>query len=96
MQTKRYLWAAGAAATALLTAGGAMAQATPIEAGPAEETVPAEEPAAEDPAPEETPPPPEPPAAPPTISEAIGAGKLIFESRARYETVDQDGLANTA
>ena len=82
MTTKRHPWAAGAAATALLTASGAMAQATPPEAIAAV----AEEPAAEDPAPPE----------PPTIGEAIGGGKLIFESRARYETVDQDGLANTA
>jgi hypothetical protein len=31
-----------------------------------------------------------------TISEAIGAGKLILEARARYEHVDQTGLAEQA
>ena len=30
-----------------------------------------------------------------TISEAIAAGKLLLESRARYENVDQTGIANT-
>ncbi len=33
--------------------------------------------------------------APQTISEAIAAGKPIFEARARYESVDQDKIANT-
>jgi hypothetical protein len=71
-------------------------EAPAAEATAAEEPIPAEEPVAEEPAAEEPAPPPEPPPPPPTITEAIGAGKLIFESRARYETVDQDGLANTA
>lgn len=31
-----------------------------------------------------------------TISEAIGAGKLLLEARARYEHVDQKGIANPA
>ncbi len=31
-----------------------------------------------------------------TISEAIGAGKLLLEARTRYEHVDQKGIANAA
>jgi hypothetical protein len=31
-----------------------------------------------------------------TISEAIGAGKIILEARARYEHIDQKGIANAA
>ena len=34
-----------------------------------------------------------PPQGPPTITEAITGGKLIFEARARYENVDQTGIA---
>lgn len=37
--------------------------------------------------------PPPPPAPPPTISDQIGAGKLILEVRARYEGVDQTRTA---
>ncbi len=37
-----------------------------------------------------------PPPPPPTISDAIGAGKLLFETRARYESVDQAGIARSA
>ena len=47
----------------------------------------------EEPAVEATPEPPPPPAPPPTISDQIGAGKLILEVRARYETVDQTHTA---
>ena len=32
----------------------------------------------------------------PTVSEAIGAGRLLLEARARYETVDQTGMVNHA
>ena len=41
----------------------------------------------------EIPPPPPPP---PTISDAIAGGKLILESRLRYETVDQANIAKKA
>lgn len=85
---------AGAAVAALLTATGAMAQ-TPPPASPevAPEAPLAEEaPVVEEAAPEVA---PEPPAPPPTLAEAVSGGKLILEARARYETVDQVGLANT-
>ena len=89
---------AGVVAAVLLSASGALAQTAPPAPGPSEAQAtadgslpPTEEPAAQ--AVEE--PPAEPPAPPPTVSEAIGAGKLILEARARYETVDQIGLANT-
>lgn len=48
---------------------------------------------AEDPPAESAPEPPPPPASSPTISDQIGAGKLILEVRARYETVDQTRTA---
>lgn len=93
---------AGVAAAALLAGTGALAQPAPAETAPlapeASTAATTETPAVEEPATgEETPVelPVEPPAPPPTISQAIGAGKLILESRARYETVDQVGLANT-
>lgn len=60
--------------------------ATTSEA-PAEEAAAVEEVEAE---------PPPPPAPAPTMSEAIAAGKLIFEARARYETVDQVGFVEEA
>jgi hypothetical protein len=47
-----------------------------------------------EPAPEPEPPPPPP--APPTTAEAILRGKPIFETRLRYETVDQVGIAREA
>jgi hypothetical protein len=93
----------GAAMAALLTAGGAWAQTAPpptatealaVSDGAADAAPVPEEAEAEEPAPEAAPAEPAPP--PPTVSEAIGGGKLILESRARYETVEQDGLANTA
>ncbi|WP_307345849.1 alginate export family protein [Caulobacter ginsengisoli] len=68
------------------------AQTAPDPVAPPGAETPSDE-APEPPPPE--PPPPEPPAPPPTISDAIGAGKLIFESRLRFESVDQVGLANT-
>ena len=39
---------------------------------------------------------PQPPPPPPNIGDAIMAGKLIFESRARYESVDQANLVAKA
>ncbi|PHY22617.1 alginate export family protein [Caulobacter sp. BP25] len=77
----------GAAALALACSTTAWAQTAPDQT-----SKPAEEPAAEvaaEPAVE----PPPPPAPPPTISDQIGAGKLILEVRARYETVDQTHTA---
>lgn len=72
----------GAAVLTLACSTAAWAQTTPDQAKPAEE-----------PAVEATPEPPPPPAPPPTISDQIGAGKLILEVRARYETVDQTHTA---
>jgi hypothetical protein len=76
----------GAALSALAWSTAALAQAAPDPA-----PKPAEEAAAE-PAAEAAPEPP-PPAPPPTISDQIGAGKLILEVRARYENVDQTRTA---
>ncbi len=39
---------------------------------------------------------PQPPPPPPTISDAIAAGKFLFEARARYENVDQANLVAQA
>lgn len=72
----------GAAVLTLACSTAAWAQTTPDQAKPAEE-----------PAVEATPEPSPPPAPPPTISDQIGAGKLILEVRARYETVDQTHTA---
>ncbi len=72
----------GAAVLTLACSTAAWAQTTSDQAKPAEE-----------PAVEATPEPPPPPAPPPTISDQIGAGKLILEVRARYETVDQTHTA---
>lgn len=69
----------GAALSTLAWSTAALAQAAP-DPTPA----PIEEPAPE---------PPPPPAPPPTISDQIGAGKLIFEVRGRYEAVDQTHTA---
>lgn len=69
----------GAAVSALAWSTAALAQTAP-EPTPA----PVEEAALE---------PPPLPAPPPTISDQIGAGKLILEVRARYETVDQTRTA---
>lgn len=77
----------GAAALALACSTGAWAQTAPDPAAKAAEEPAAE--AAQEPAAE----PPAPPAPPPTISDQIGAGKLILEVRARYETVDQTRTA---
>lgn len=77
----------GAAALALACSTTAWARTAPDQA-----SKPADEPAAEmtsEPTAEPSP----PPAPPPTISEQIGAGKLILEVRARYETVDQTRTA---
>ncbi|UAL12677.1 alginate export family protein [Caulobacter segnis] len=91
MKSVRLLLHCGAAAMALACSTAAWAQAAPDPAPkPAEE--PAAEPAAEA-APEPAAEPPPPPAPPPTISDQIGAGKLILEVRARYETVDQTRTA---
>ncbi len=76
----------GAAALALACSTTALARTAPDQT-----SKPTEEPAAEmasEPAVE-----PPPPAPPPTISDQIGAGKLILEVRARYETVDQTHTA---
>ena len=86
-QLKRGL-AAGAAAAALAWSGGAMAQDAQPSAPPENDGL-AEAPA--EAAPAEIPPPAPAMAKAPFGSpgDAILAGKLIFETRARYETVDQ-------
>jgi hypothetical protein len=53
-----------------------LGEAAPVAVAPAEQAAPAPESAA-------------PPAAEPTISDAVAAGHLILEMRARYEYVDQ-------
>lgn len=91
MKSVRFMLHCGAALSALACSTAAWAQAAPDpEPKPAEQAT--AEPAAE-PAPEPAPEPPPPPAPPPTISDQIGAGKLILEVRARYETVDQTRTA---
>jgi len=87
MKSVRFMLHCGAALSALAWSTAALAQAAPDPAPkPAEEAV--AEPVAEA-APEPAP----PPAPPPTISDQIGAGKLILEVRARYENVDQTRTA---
>ncbi|TAJ72475.1 MAG: hypothetical protein EPO51_10285 [Phenylobacterium sp.] len=93
----RKVLAAGAASAALVWGSGAAAQAPAeapqVTAPPAEDALPgtAEEvSAAEVELPAREPPPP--PAAA-TISDAIAAGKLLFEVRGRYEFVDQKKTA---
>jgi len=91
MKSARLMLHCGAAAMALACSTGAWAQTVPDPAAK-----PVEEPsagAASEPAPEPAAEPPPPPAPPPTISDQIGAGKLILEVRARYETVDQTRTA---
>lgn len=86
MKSVRLMLHCGAAAMALACSTAAWAQTTPDPAAkPAEESVAdtAPEPAAESPAPTPR----------PTISDQVGAGKLILEVRARYETVDQTRTA---
>lgn len=85
MKSVRFLLHCGAAALALACSTGAWAQ-TALD--PTSKT--ADEPAAEPAAGAETPP---PPALRPTISDQIGAGRLILEVRARHETVDQTRTA---
>jgi Alginate export len=72
----------GAAALALACSTTAWAQTAPDQTSKPAEESPAES-AAE----------PPPAALPPTISDQIGAGKLILEVRARYEAVDQTHTA---
>ena len=91
MKSVRLLLHCGAAAMALACSTAAWAQAAP-DPTPKPAKEPAAEPAAEA-APEPAAEPPPPPAPPPTISDQIGAGKLILEVRARYETVDQTRTA---
>ncbi|WP_082539753.1 MULTISPECIES: alginate export family protein [unclassified Caulobacter] len=86
MKSVRFMLHCGAALSALAWSTAALAQTAPDPA-----PKPAEEAAAE-PAAEAAPEPP-PPAPPPTISDQIGAGKLILEVRARYENVDQTRTA---
>ncbi|WP_421736421.1 alginate export family protein [Caulobacter sp.] len=85
MKNLRGMLRCGSAGCALMLGGTAWAQEAPAPATPtADATVEAvAEPAAE----------PPPLAPPPTISDQIGAGKLILEVRARYETVDQTKTA---
>ncbi len=87
MKSVRFMLHCGAALSALAWSTAALAQAAPDPA-----PKPAEEAAAE-PAAEAAPEPPPQAAPPPTISDQIGAGKLILEVRARYENVDQTRTA---
>lgn len=91
---------AGAAGAAMSWAGLAHAQTADLSPAPASEALPgaadgmvegaaAEAPAVAEPAPE----PAATPTAPQTISDAIAAGKLLLEVRARYEFVDQKKTA---
>ncbi len=80
----------GAGAAALLWSGMAAAHAAPEPQPPASLEPAAEAPAAEPLEAVEAPPPPAPP---PAVSDQIGAGKLILEVRARYESVDQTRTA---
>jgi len=87
MKSVRFMLHCGAALSALVWSTAALAQAAPDPAPkPAEETT-------AEPVAEAAPEPPPPAAAPPTISDQIGAGKLILEVRARYENVDQTRTA---
>ncbi|MET3667076.1 alginate export family protein [Caulobacter sp. 1776] len=86
MKSVRLMLHCGAAAMALAWSTAALAQTAPDPA-----PKPPEEAAAEPTA--EAAPEPLPPAPPPTISDQIGAGKLILEVRARYENVDQTRTA---
>jgi hypothetical protein len=96
--TTRKILAAGAACAALAWGSGAAAQApaeapqvTAPPAGDALTETPADAPVAEvEPA---APEPTAPPSAAATISDAIAAGKLLFEVRGRYEFVDQKKTA---
>ena len=87
--SRRRGWAAGAAVAALALAGGASAQVQPpagadglADGAPAEAAL-ADQPAAV----------PAPPAAAPNIGDAILAGHLLLDVRARYEFVDQKKTA---
>jgi hypothetical protein len=81
----------GAAVSTLAWSTAVLAQTAPDPA-PKPAPEPAEAVSAE-PAAEAAPEPPPLPAPPPTISDQIGAGKLILEVRARYESVDQTHTA---
>lgn len=94
MKSVRFMLRCGAAVSALAWSTAAWSQAAPDpNAKPAD--APAVEQAATEPAaePAAEPEPAPPPAPPPTISDQIGAGKLILEVRSRYETVDQTRTA---
>lgn len=86
--TKRRTLTAGVAFAALALASGAWAQTEAVTAAPdgLGEVAPAEVAA-------ETPLPPPPPPATGTISEAIAAGHILLDVRARYELVDQKKTA---
>ncbi len=90
MKRTKIAWALGSGAAALLWSGMASAQVAPEPQPPASLEPAAEAPAVE---PVEAVEPPPPPAPPPTVSDQIGAGKLILEVRARYESVDQTRTA---
>lgn len=95
---KRALAAASAAGTVLACANVAQAQETPADA--AQPTAPAEadglatgEAPAAEPETVEAPAAPPEPAPTPFVSDAIAAGKFLFEVSARYEFVDQKRTA---
>jgi hypothetical protein len=88
MRVSRISLCGAAAAAALAWGQGALAQETPPPTDGIGDTPAASEPAAIEPIA------PPPPAG--TISDAIAGGKLILEARARYEDVDQTGIANSA
>lgn len=83
MKRTKIAWALGSGGAALLWAGMATAQAAPEPVAEAQTTAMSE--IAE-------PPPPSAPGA--TVSDQIGAGKLILEVRARHESVDQTRTAS--
>ena len=90
MRSRGLQW--GVAAAALLWSSTSWAQAATAVVEVAAADPPAAEAGADpEPEPEVAPPP-----APPTTAESILRGKPIFEVRARYEDVDQAGLARQA
>lgn len=85
----KYFLSSGVAGAALLMAGSVAAQTIelPPEAGFGDGIAETAPPAIPEPAP------PPPPVEAGAISDAIAGGKLLFEARARYETVDQTKTA---
>ncbi|ATC32134.1 hypothetical protein CA606_07085 [Caulobacter vibrioides] len=92
MKSVRLMLRCGAAVSTLAWSTAAWSQAAPDPNAKVADPTSVEQTGAAEPAAEpEAPPAPAPP--PPTLSDQIGAGKLILEVRSRYETVDQTRTA---